>query len=121
MDQIKNVIAKIIKNGCAYVVEGDVYFSLSLLLAAKDGEISWDSLWGKGRPGWHVKCSAMSETYLTEKFDMYGGGQDLIFPHHENEVAQNCAACPDSKIGYKSIPPSCLETFLVGNTLSISS
>ncbi|GJR74254.1 cysteine--tRNA ligase 2, cytoplasmic [Tanacetum coccineum] len=72
----------------------------ALWKAAKDGEISWDSLWGKGRPGWHIECSAMSEAYLSEKFDIHGGGMDLIFPHHENEIAQNCAACPDSKIGY---------------------
>lgn len=135
MDQIKDMVAKIINNGCAYVVEGDVYFSVdsspnygclsggnsednragerividprkknpadfALWMAAKDGEISWDSPWGKGRPGWHIECSALSATYLTEKIDIHGGGMNLIFPHHENEIAQNCAACPDSKISY---------------------
>ncbi|HVM78640.1 MAG TPA: cysteine--tRNA ligase, partial [Stellaceae bacterium] len=52
----------------------------------------WDSPWGRGRPGWHIECSAMSETYLGESFDIHGGGLDLIFPHHENEIAQSeCA------------------------------
>jgi cysteinyl-tRNA synthetase len=57
--------------------------------AAKPGEPSWDSPWGKGRPGWHIECSAMSLKYLGETIDIHGGGQDLIFPHHENEVAQS--------------------------------
>ena len=52
----------------------------------------WDSPWGKGRPGWHIECSAMSETYLGETFDIHGGGVDLIFPHHENEIAQSKCA-----------------------------
>jgi len=52
----------------------------------------WDSPWGRGRPGWHIECSAMSETHLGETFDIHGGGRDLIFPHHENEVAQSCCA-----------------------------
>ncbi|HEX9646362.1 MAG TPA: cysteine--tRNA ligase, partial [Alphaproteobacteria bacterium] len=52
----------------------------------------WDSPWGRGRPGWHLECSAMSERYLGETFDIHGGGQDLIFPHHENERAQSIAA-----------------------------
>jgi len=56
--------------------------------AAKPGEPSWDSPWGKGRPGWHIECSAMSLRYLGEQIDIHGGGQDLIFPHHENEIAQ---------------------------------
>ncbi|OGC22780.1 cysteine--tRNA ligase [candidate division WOR-1 bacterium RIFOXYC2_FULL_37_10] len=55
---------------------------------AKEGEPSWDSPWGKGRPGWHIECSVMSEKYLGEQFDIHGGGLDLIFPHHENEIAQ---------------------------------
>lgn len=55
-------------------------------------EISWDSPWGKGRPGWHIECSAMSEKYLGEQIDIHAGGQDLIFPHHENEKAQSEAA-----------------------------
>jgi cysteinyl-tRNA synthetase len=63
---------------------------------AKPGEPFWDSPWGKGRPGWHIECSAMSKKYLGERFDIHGGGQDLIFPHHENEIAQSEAAngCP---------------------------
>jgi len=57
--------------------------------AAKPGEPSWDSPWGKGRPGWHIECSAMSIKFLGEQIDIHGGGQDLIFPHHENEIAQS--------------------------------
>jgi cysteinyl-tRNA synthetase len=57
--------------------------------AAKPGEISWDSPWGAGRPGWHIECSAMSLKYLGETFDIHGGGHDLTFPHHENEIAQS--------------------------------
>ena len=60
----------------------------ALWKAAKPGEPSWDSPWGKGRPGWHIECSTMSLKYLGEKFDFHGGGSDLIFPHHENEIAQ---------------------------------
>ena len=59
---------------------------------AKPGEPSWDSPWGKGRPGWHIECSAMSMKFLGETFDIHGGGRDLIFPHHENEIAQSEAA-----------------------------
>lgn len=59
---------------------------------AKPGEISWDSPWGKGRPGWHIECSAMSLRHLGAGFDIHGGGEDLIFPHHENEIAQSEAA-----------------------------
>jgi len=61
----------------------------ALWKTAKKGELSWDSPWGKGRPGWHIECSAMSEKYLGATFDIHGGGQDLIFPHHENEMAQS--------------------------------
>ncbi len=64
----------------------------ALWKAAKPGEDSWDSPWGKGRPGWHIECSAMSMRYLGETIDIHGGGQDLIFPHHENEIAQSEAA-----------------------------
>jgi len=60
--------------------------------AAKPGEPSWDSPWGKGRPGWHIECSAMSTCCLGNHFDIHGGGQDLQFPHHENEIAQSEAA-----------------------------
>jgi cysteinyl-tRNA synthetase len=64
-------------------------FDFILWKSAKPGEPSWDSPWGKGRPGWHIECSAMSATYLGETFDIHGGGKDLIFPHHENEIAQS--------------------------------
>jgi cysteinyl-tRNA synthetase len=60
--------------------------------ASKPGEPAWDSPWGPGRPGWHIECSAMSMHYLGETFDLHGGGQDLVFPHHENELAQSEAA-----------------------------
>ncbi len=60
--------------------------------ASKPGEPNWDSPWGAGRPGWHIECSAMSRKYLGDTFDIHGGGQDLIFPHHENELAQSEAA-----------------------------
>lgn len=60
----------------------------ALWKAAKEGEISWDSPWGKGRPGWHIECSAMNRAAFGEQIDIHGGGRDLIFPHHENEIAQ---------------------------------
>ena len=59
---------------------------------SKPGEPSWPSPWGAGRPGWHIECSAMSIKHLGETFDIHGGGMDLIFPHHENEIAQSCGA-----------------------------
>jgi cysteinyl-tRNA synthetase len=61
----------------------------ALWKAAKPGEPSWDSPWGKGRPGWHIECSAMSMKFLGEQIDIHGGGQDVLFPHHENEIAQS--------------------------------
>ncbi|XP_073059405.1 cysteine--tRNA ligase 2, cytoplasmic [Primulina eburnea] len=135
MQQIKDMIAQIISNDCAYSVDGDVYFSVdnfpnygllsgrklednragervavderkrnpadfALWKAAKPGEPFWDSPWGPGRPGWHIECSAMSAQYLTHTFDIHGGGMDLIFPHHENEIAQSCAASSESKVNY---------------------
>jgi cysteinyl-tRNA synthetase len=60
----------------------------ALWKAAKPGEPAWDSPWGKGRPGWHIECSVMSTNHLGETIDIHGGGSDLIFPHHENEIAQ---------------------------------
>jgi len=62
---------------------------------SKEGEPSWDCPWGKGRPGWHIECSVMSKKYLGDTFDIHGGGMDLIFPHHENEIAQ--AECASGK------------------------
>ncbi|GAV68982.1 LOW QUALITY PROTEIN: tRNA-synt_1e domain-containing protein, partial [Cephalotus follicularis] len=135
MEQIKDMITGIIKNDCAYEVDGDVFFKVdkspnygrlsgqklesnrsgervavdsrkrnpadfALWKAAKPGEPSWDSPWGPGRPGWHIECSAMSAHYLTFKFDIHGGGIDLIFPHHENEIAQSHAACQESFVSY---------------------
>ena len=67
----------------------------ALWKAAKKGDPSWPTPWGQGRPGWHLECSAMAHAYLGEEFDIHGGGLDLIFPHHENEIAQSQAA------GYK--------------------
>jgi cysteinyl-tRNA synthetase len=64
----------------------------ALWKSSKPGEPSWNSPWGSGRPGWHIECSAMSMHYLSETFDIHGGGMDLIFPHHENEIAQSCGA-----------------------------
>jgi cysteinyl-tRNA synthetase len=125
--EIISLIKKIIENGKAYEMEGDVYFSVrsfpgygklsgknieeleagarveigekkkdpldfTLWKKAKPGEPKWASPWGEGRPGWHIECSAMSRKYLGDTFDIHGGGQDLIFPHHENEIAQAEAA-----------------------------
>ncbi|KAM7258821.1 hypothetical protein ACFE04_014562 [Oxalis oulophora] len=135
MPQIIDMIKQIIDNGCAYTIEGDVYFSVekfpeygklsgrslednragervavdsrkrnpadfALWKSAKEGEPFWESPWGPGRPGWHIECSAMSATYLGHTFDIHGGGMDLVFPHHENEIAQSCAACSQSNISY---------------------
>lgn len=77
--------------------------------AAKEDELSWDSPWGLGRPGWHIECSAMSKKYLGETIDIHGGGGDLIFPHHENEIAQSeaCSGKPFANywvhVGYLNI------------------
>jgi len=68
--------------------------------AAKPGEPSWDSLWGAGRPGWHIECSAMSTRCLGAHFDIHGGGMDLKFPHHENEIAQSEAATGEPFVNY---------------------
>ncbi len=116
-------IEKLIANGFAYEVDGDVFFAVekdpdygklsgrsldemragervephaskrhpldfALWKKAAEGEVSWPSPWGPGRPGWHIECSVMSTRYLGDEFDIHGGGSDLIFPHHENEIAQ---------------------------------
>jgi cysteinyl-tRNA synthetase len=75
-------------------------FDFVLWKASKPKEPFWDSPWGKGRPGWHIECSAMSEDYLGASFDIHGGGKDLIFPHHENEIAQSEAAFGDTFVRY---------------------
>lgn len=75
--------------------------------AAKPGEPAWESPWGQGRPGWHIECSAMSEELFGDTFDIHGGGADLQFPHHENEIAQSCGAhggsCGHNRSGGKAI------------------
>ena len=127
ISQIIAVIERLLVNGHAYAVDGDVYYEVAtfppygklsgqtidelvdgarisvderkkspadfaLWKSAKPGEPSWDSPWGKGRPGWHIECSAMTVTHLGETFDLHAGGKDLIFPHHENEIAQSQGA-----------------------------
>ncbi|MBI5287056.1 MAG: cysteine--tRNA ligase [Deltaproteobacteria bacterium] len=122
-----NLIQTLINKGYAYIVDGDVYYSVrrfrgygklsgkdieeleagarvevderkkdpldfALWKKSKPGEPWWESPWGKGRPGWHIECSAMSQRFLGETLDIHGGGKDLIFPHHENEIAQSEAA-----------------------------
>ena len=72
----------------------------ALWKAQKPGEPAWDSPWGPGRPGWHIECSAMSTTYLGETFDIHGGGKDLLFPHHENEIAQTSGATGKPYVRY---------------------
>jgi cysteinyl-tRNA synthetase len=125
--QIIELIGRLLKNGYAYISEGDVYYDTSrfaeygrlshqkqdeLLAGArvepgekkrspldfalwkqkKDGEPFWESPWGEGRPGWHIECSAMSTHYMQDTLDIHAGGADLIFPHHENEIAQTWGA-----------------------------
>jgi len=74
---------------CAYGVEKDHPLDFVLWKASKPDEPSWESPWGQGRPGWHIECSAMALRYLGDSIDIHGGGQDLIFPHHENEITQS--------------------------------
>ncbi len=125
--EIIDIIQKLIDNGYAYSINGDVFFDVlkyekygqlsnqkldELELGSrveimeskknpmdfvlwknkKEGEPYWESPWGNGRPGWHIECSAMAHKYLGESFDIHGGGQNLIFPHHENEIAQSRCA-----------------------------
>jgi cysteinyl-tRNA synthetase len=125
--EIVKMIEDILKNGKAYVVDGEVFFAIdsfpgygklshrliddliagarvepgikkknpldfSLWKPAKPGEPFWESPWGKGRPGWHIECSAMATKWLGAQIDLHHGGEDLIFPHHENEIAQTEAA-----------------------------
>ncbi len=125
--EIVALVARLVREGKAYEVGGDVYYSVkgfpgygklsgknvedlqagarvdvderkndpldfALWKASKPGEPAWESPWGPGRPGWHIECSAMSMKHLGETFDIHGGGKDLVFPHHENEIAQSEAA-----------------------------
>ena len=128
IDEIIDLIQKLIDRGHAYAVDGDVYFAVrsyprygelthrrledldqgegkegaerkrdpvdfALWKAQKPGEdTAWNAPWGRGRPGWHIECSAMAEKLLGLDFEIHGGGSDLAFPHHENEAAQTCAA-----------------------------
>ena len=135
--QIIGLIQKLIDNGKAYAVNGDVYYRVSafpgygklsgqsvedremgaserldvetdkenpadfaLWKAQKPGEPAWESPWGMGRPGWHIECSAMSMHYLGETFDIHCGGKDLLFPHHENEIAQSEGATGKPYVRY---------------------
>lgn len=133
--EIIDLVSRLVENGHAYVVDGDVYFdvksfpgygklakqSLDDLLSGarievdprkrhpldfvlwkgkKEGEPSWKSPWGEGRPGWHIECSAMSMNLLGETIDIHSGGSDLVFPHHENEVAQAEAATGKPFVNY---------------------
>jgi len=134
MPEIIEITNKLITNGYAYAVDGNVWFDVTkdadygklsnrkveeqeaglrdlagggkrnpadfaLWKSAKAGEPSWESPWGAGRPGWHIECTAMAMKYLGETFDMHGGGLDLMFPHHENELAQSecCTGKPFAK------------------------
>jgi cysteinyl-tRNA synthetase len=130
IDDMMDLVQRLIDSGHAYVAERHVLFEVARYraygrLARRDAdammagarvevapykrapadfvlwkpalpeEPGWDSPWGRGRPGWHIECSAMSCRYLGHSFDIHGGGQDLIFPHHENEIAQSMCAHPD--------------------------
>jgi cysteinyl-tRNA synthetase len=125
--EIVALVERLVREGKAYEIGGDVYYSVkgfpeygklsgknvedlragarvdvddrkndpldfALWKASKPGEPAWESPWGPGRPGWHIECSAMSMKHLGETFDIHGGGKDLVFPHHENEIAQSEAA-----------------------------
>ncbi len=124
IDRMIEIVQRLIANGHAYALGGDVYFRVrafesygqlskrpldemmsgtrvevderkedpmdfALWKSSKDGEPAWPSPWGAGRPGWHIECSAMSLSLLGDHVDIHGGGQDVIFPHHENEIAQS--------------------------------
>ncbi len=124
IDQMQEVIAKLIEKGKAYTTDGDVFFDVesfpeygklshqkldklkagvrkevaegkrspqdfALWKANKGEDVKWSSPWGEGRPGWHIECSTMSQAIFSDTIDIHGGGRDLIFPHHENEIAQS--------------------------------
>lgn len=75
-------------------------FDFVLWKMSKPNEPAWPSPWGEGRPGWHIECSAMNNKFLGQNFDIHGGGSDLIFPHHENEIAQSCCAFDSKYVNY---------------------
>jgi cysteinyl-tRNA synthetase len=135
INEMIRVIKGLVDKGYAYVIDGDVYFSVAsfkdygklskrnledlkagarvevderkkdpldfaLWKASKAGEPAWDSPWGAGRPGWHIECSAMGFKHLGETFDIHAGGKDLIFPHHENEIAQSEAYSGKKFVNY---------------------
>jgi len=82
-------LSDMISQASTYEESKELAMDFALWKASKPGEPSWQSPWGSGRPGWHMECSAMALKYLGESIDIHGGGQDLIFPHHENEIAQS--------------------------------
>ena len=84
----RNLVDMISKTG-AYEERKEYPLDFAVWKAAKPGEPCWESPWGKGRPGWHIECTAMALTYLGDSIDIHGGGEDLVFPHHENEIAQS--------------------------------
>ena len=135
IDSIIDLIGELIEKGRAYVVEGEVFYSIdsfsdygklshrspsdmrsgsrievdskkrnpldfSLWKPVLEGQTGWPSPWGRGRPGWHIECSAMTRSLFGEQIDIHGGGMDLIFPHHENEIAQSEGATGKEYAGY---------------------
>ncbi|WP_028867588.1 cysteine--tRNA ligase [Psychromonas arctica] len=92
--QLSGQNLEMLQAGSRVEVEDSKHDPLDFVLwkMAKSGEPSWSSPWGEGRPGWHIECSAMNRKHLGEVFDIHGGGSDLSFPHHENEIAQSCCA-----------------------------
>ena len=100
--RLTNKVIEELRSGARVEVEAAKESPLDFVLwkAAKAGETSWDSPWGAGRPGWHIECSAMSKCCLGETFDIHGGGPDLPFPHHENEIAQSEAANGKTYVNY---------------------
>ena len=82
-------VSNMISQTCAYEEKKEYPLDFALWKASKPGEPFWESPWGRGRPGWHMECSAMALRYLGDSMDIHGGGQDLVFPHHENEIAQS--------------------------------
>jgi cysteinyl-tRNA synthetase len=97
---LANLISGARVNQDEYEKEGIGDFVLWKKWVAADGEVCWDSPWGKGRPGWHIECSALSMEHLGEQIDIHGGGTDLRFPHHENEIAQSEGATGKTFVGH---------------------